>query len=270
MNSQLIKSPTIQRSVARPPQAFTLIELLVVIAIIGILASMLLPALSGAKAKAQAAICTSNNKQLQLAWTLFSGDNDDWMVPNDNPAGASDPNFTQTNATWCTGWMPSADGSDTNSTPFMNGLLGRYAGAAGIMKCPSDKFKRAGKSQPYVRSVSLNLWLNRGVGPASASPYTVYKKTTEVNNASGVFGFIHEDIETIDDCIYRLDLTAAFTPTFINKPAAIHNGGTTLAFLDGHTEMHRWGTLMLNTSGYQVPTDNATDVKWLKDKAREQ
>jgi prepilin-type N-terminal cleavage/methylation domain-containing protein len=61
---------------------FTLIELLVVLAIIGILASLLLPALSRAKGTAQSTSCKNNLKHLQMAWGLYASDNAGRVVQN--------------------------------------------------------------------------------------------------------------------------------------------------------------------------------------------
>src|SRR5882724_8988879 len=63
-------------------KGFTLIELLVVIAILGILAALLIPALSYGKFKARGTTCTNNYRQLELAAAMYAGDDSKGRLPS--------------------------------------------------------------------------------------------------------------------------------------------------------------------------------------------
>ncbi|HTL17483.1 MAG TPA: prepilin-type N-terminal cleavage/methylation domain-containing protein [Patescibacteria group bacterium] len=130
--------------------AFTLIELLVVIAIIAILAAMLLPALSKAKAKAVQTQCLSNLKQLNLAMVLYCGDNQDRTPKRDS--------VPRTGIWWYNGpydiwwWYKELDktyaGIGANVTSPSNHM---------VFRCPKDRgWKDYGYVTPHYENPTLD------------------------------------------------------------------------------------------------------------------
>ena len=74
--------PVVSVSHPRAGRAFTLMELLVVVSIVAIIASLILPAMARAKARAQGSFCINNTKQLSVAWMVYADDHNGQLAYN--------------------------------------------------------------------------------------------------------------------------------------------------------------------------------------------
>ena len=242
---------------------FTLVELLVVVGVIAILAALLLPALTITKGGALSMSCGSNLRQLSLAWVLYAGDNADVLVNNHGV-----PETLARRQTWANNvedWLPSDD--NTNLTLLSDSKLGPFAGHnARIYKCPSDRTPAPNGER--IRSISMNAQVgNPGELTNRFNPlYVQFYKLAEMRNPAGIFVFLDEHADTINDGFFVNVLESS---DWGNLPGSYHKGGANFTFADGHLESHHWlapGTVraVMKARFPAFPAAPATDFDWVK------
>jgi prepilin-type processing-associated H-X9-DG protein len=264
-----------------------LIELLVVIAIIAILAGLLLPTLARAKSRAQGIQCLNNQRQLSLAWRMYTEDNNDVLLfASEDPANPATYGYA-----WVTGTMDFDPNNRANWDPDVGvkkSLLWSYSGQnLSLWKCPSDHsvvvVNRV--SHPRVRSMSMNLFLGAwggtdgGYGPAVTN-YKVYFRYPELTDPGPAQTFVLIDMREDSIDMGNFGVNMAGYPDkpnaygFWDLPGFYHNGAGTLAFADGHSESKRWVDSRTTPPikpgvGYpdQFKSPNNPDIAWLQDHA---
>jgi prepilin-type N-terminal cleavage/methylation domain-containing protein/prepilin-type processing-associated H-X9-DG protein len=275
------------RSNARHPRrnSFTLIELLVVIAIIAILAALLLPALGRAKLKAQAVQCMNNGRQMMLAWRFYVDDNSDKVPSAYGNAGDWWP-FPE--MTWS--GNPVLDGQNqynwnADLTVKQSDLWPYCGNSAAIWRCPGDNrylcTPRAGQVYPRVRSYSMLSWFNSSDADAPAlggSGFVKYIKMTEVLKPGPAMTivFVDERCDSINDgewCTSMIgwDPLDSSQWHFIDGPGNYHGGASGFAFVDGHSEVHRWKDPRtippIGQGGMWMAEPNGLDVYWVMERS---
>lgn len=219
------------REACCPDPAFTLIELLFVIAIIAILAALLMPALSLARAKGMRTACLNNLKQSALSFQLYAADNDGRLAQN-YPLEQS--GFTS----WVLGNMKVSRDS-TNMTFIRQGKLFPYASQVTLYQCPADP-SRTG-SMPRARSYSMNGWIGSRYMDAYSrnSGFRTFLRDSEIAAAGPATLWVIDDEHeaSIDDAWFLV--TMDDSRPFASFPATRHERSYGLNFADGHAEFYK-------------------------------
>ncbi len=225
-------------------EGFTLIELLVVIAIIALLMAIVMPSLSAAKQYAQGVVCTSNVKQLSIAWTLYADGNDSRLVGSqvwadrweaDNwvhrRVQGGDPGF-----------IAGRSAHETELAGIRAGALYPYVNDTKVFHCVADESWRKNKLKASLaatespwRSYAIQDGLN-GWGYFDQKPA---RRIAQLRNPSEVYIIIEEDEGqgAHNWGSWILDKDGA---GFHDPISVWHKKASTLGFADGHAELHIW------------------------------
>jgi len=204
-----------------PRRAFTLIELLVVIAIIAILAAMLMPVLSRARASAHRAACISNLRQINLATRMYADDHADAL--------------TYTNEIYFS--------YKESILPYL-GSLPDAVSTNQIFACPADDFDLQGTIAGWFSNPPIT---GRGFCNQSWTHYSSYFFNGDANVSGTQTNFIHMAQKAFDS-VREPELTIldaegsggmGMSAHERKQPLQFADARSVMSFVDGHVEFIR-------------------------------
>jgi prepilin-type N-terminal cleavage/methylation domain-containing protein len=245
---------------------FTLIELLVVIAIIAILASLLLPALAQAKKKGHQTYCLNNQKEMALAFFMYTDENKNMILPMDNgavtyPGGGFYPAPTLDTGENDFQGVSEAAAQSNIVAALQASPLWPFAKNANTYHCPGDTraTKTTGhgyawvtysKTQNYGGETYDNYW---GAGNACL-------KAADVSSPAETFATVEDtDWRGFNVGTWVLNWTTGTGKFTWEDPIAMYHVDTdTWGFADGHVATHKWTNQKIIAAGLEAATGQDT------------
>jgi prepilin-type processing-associated H-X9-DG protein len=192
----------------------------------------------------------SNEKQLMLAWKLYTDDNAGVYPYNEE--GGNPP-------AWCYGNEDYAGNQGNTNIAYLissqYAQMGPYAKSPGIFKCPADLSCNYGDlGAPRMRSISMSQSIGYNSGGVSGGQgdwlpsvynggqYQCYFKESMLGRPSPsyLFVLVDEHPDSINDAAFAVQMPDGANTTWIDVPTKYHANGCGFGFADGHAEIHHW------------------------------
>ena len=186
-------------------RGFTLIELLVVIAIIGILAAMLLPALSKARSRAKQAACMNVLRQWGQVIQSYAGDYNEWVYLKLGPSGSP---------TWLAAGSPYTPYFAKNTTDQWRNWR----------HCPADN-RPATSSGPAISYLMVRF-----------GTFSIGYRLSDIRRPSSAIAILDADGTPANPWIS----SSADLNSYVKDILDRHNNSVNAAFCDGHVESITW------------------------------
>jgi len=212
---------------------FTLIELLVVIAIIGILASLLLPALNQAKQSALTSLCASRMHQINQGFQTYADDYDGWSARTTY----GDDGYWWKLELWAT-----VDSRTPPPNPWIGTVADYNYIRSGIWGCPalpSDLLTWRAATGFHPNRSTIGDYEYQAVATVSR-----WRRKFGAYTHPGTCLWLTDTCDDVaDDGTGKMNLYNIYTQESVGgwpfyHPADRHGGGANCAAIDGHVERH--------------------------------